>query len=53
MREDYKDARKLENNETKKVGQTLADALSYCWKFMPEDIQKDLSSLASKIRTEL
>lgn len=53
MRNDYKDARKLDNNEEKKVGQTLVDAMSYCWKYMPEDIQKDLSSLATKIRTKL
>ena len=53
MRNDYKDARKLENNEEKKVWQTLVDAMSYCWKYMPEDIQKDLSSLATKIRTKL
>lgn len=53
MRNDYTDARKLENNEEKKVGQTLVDAMSYCWKYMPEDIQKDLSSLATKIRGKL
>ena len=53
MREDFKDARKLEENETKKVWQTLADALSYCWKYMPEDIQKDMAALASKVRTNL
>ena len=53
MREDYKDARKLDNNETKKVGQTLVDAMSYCWKYMPEDIQKDLSNLATKVRNEI
>jgi hypothetical protein len=53
IREDYKDARKLENNDTKKVWQTLADALSYCWKYMPEDIQKDMAALASKVRTNL
>lgn len=53
MRTDYKDARPLENNETKKVWQTLVDAMSYCWKYMPEDIQKDLASLATKVRTEI
>ncbi len=53
MREDFKDARPLEQDDTKKVWQTLADALSYCWKYMPEDIQKDMAALASKVRTNL
>ena len=53
IREDYKDARKLEDDDTKKVWQTLADALSYCWKYMPENIQKDMAALASKVRTNL
>ena len=53
MREDYEDARPLEKDETKKVWQTLADALSYCWKYMPEDIQKEMAALASKVRTDL
>lgn len=53
MREDFKDARPIENDNTKKVWQTLADALSYCWKYMPEDIQKDMATLASKVRTNL
>ena len=53
MREDFKNARPIENDNTKKVWQTLADALSYCWKYMPEDIQKDMAALASKVRTNL
>ena len=53
IREDYKDARKLENDDIKKVWQTLADALSYCRKYMPEDIQKDMATLANKVRTNL
>lgn len=50
IREDYKDARKLENEAHKKWAEAAVDWLSYLWKFMDEDSQKEFATLATKLR---
>jgi len=50
LREQYPDARKLEENQEKKVYQALVDLLSYSWKFAWEEEQKKYSELADFLR---
>lgn len=50
IREDYKDARKLEEDSEKKQAIALTDWLSYLYKWASEEEQKTYAELASKLR---
>lgn len=50
MREDYKDARKLETEPNKKWAEAITDAMSYLYKFVWEDEKKTFAELAKKYR---
>lgn len=53
MREDFEWARKLEKELNKKWGQSLVDSMSFLRKFLPENIQKEIASLAKEVRAQL
>ena len=50
IREDYKDARKLEDEPHKKQAEAITDAMSYLYKFAPEEEQKIYASHAAEMR---
>ena len=50
LRTDYPDARKLEQDQAKKVYQSVVDMLSYSWKFAWYNEQKKYEELASYLR---
>lgn len=50
LREQYPEARKLEENQLKKVSQSVVDLLSYTWKFFDSEDQKKLAELAWFLR---
>lgn len=52
IREDYKDARKLENEPNKKGAEASTDALSYLWKIVDEETQKKFAQIASELRAK-
>lgn len=52
LREQYPDARKIEDIQVKKVTQSVTDILSYCWKFVDEEDQKRFSELATYLRNK-
>lgn len=52
LREKYPQARRLVDDENKKIYQMVADTLSYAWKFADEEYQKRYAELARDIRNE-
>lgn len=50
IREDYKDARGLEDDNERKQAIALVDGLSYLYKWASEDEQKTYAELAAKLR---
>lgn len=52
MREEYPDARKLENEPNKKWAESATDALSFLWKLMDEEDKKKFAQLASELRAK-
>lgn len=50
LRTDYPEARKLEEEQTKKVYQSVVDILSYSWKFAWYTEQKKYEELANHLR---
>ena len=52
LRDQYPEARAKEENEVKKVTQSVTDILSYAWKFVDEEDQKMFADLASHLRAK-
>ena len=52
IREDYPEARNLEDDKFKKQAQSLTDTLSYLYKYGDEEDQKTYAELAAKMRTK-
>lgn len=50
LRTDYPDARKLEQDQVKKIYQSVVDILSYSWKFAWYEEQKKYEELANYLR---
>ena len=50
LREEYPEARQLEENQEKKVYQAIVDLLSYSWKFAWEEEKEKYSELANFLR---
>lgn len=50
LRNDYQNARPLEQNPNKKVMQAVVDFLSYGYKFADEESKADFAELAKKLR---
>lgn len=50
MREDYKDARKLENEPNKKWAEAVTDAMSYLYKLADEQDKAKYAAYASELR---
>lgn len=50
IREDYKDARKLENEPNKKGAEAITDALSYLYKIADEEDKAKYASYAAELR---
>lgn len=50
LRDEYKEARPKEEDQSKKVYQAIVDILSYSWKFAGEEEQEKYSELANFLR---
>ena len=50
IREDYSEARQLENDKTKKSAIAITDAMSYLYKFADEEDQRTYAEYAEKLR---